>query len=227
MIQSQRQSRISRPFGPVASLAVSCILAWILAPSGMNAQRSPARTPLTVPTIVKAMQDRQLPTSGVEVRLAIPMTSARPDPALEIQEVTVINQHGLRLRMACLDRLECIPFFAFVTYPEPLDPATFQLKASRHVSIGAKPEPETRAVAEAPVRSTPSKLLDSTKPPLLRSGSPATLDFDADRVHVRVEVICLESGTTGDSIHVTTRDHKQIYLAEIVAPKALKGTLKR
>ena len=94
-------------------------------------------------------------------------------------------------------------------------------------NIAIQSLPAARPVAAAPALATANKGVASSEAPVLRSGSPATLDFDEERVHVRVQVICLESGATGDKIRVTTRDHKQIYVAEIVAPRALKGTLTR
>ena len=59
----------------------------------------------------------------------------------------------------------------------------------------------------------------------LRSGSPATLEIEGDRLHIRMDVICLENGVIGDKVRVSSRDHKQVYTAQIITPALLKGTL--
>ena len=59
----------------------------------------------------------------------------------------------------------------------------------------------------------------------IKQGAPAILLLDGEHVHVTLSVICLESGTPGQKIRVTTGDRKQIYLAEVVDANRLKGTL--
>ena len=205
----------------------TCIIASLFAAPLANAQDVHARSPLTPSQIVAAMQDRQVPVQGVQIRLAIPITSTVVHPALEVQDITPLNQHDVRLRIACHDRSECLPFFAIASYTDTIDLAAFGIKSGHHTVPATRPAAATKLDAETSAPPPSFKPLNQAQSPLLRSGSSATLDFDGDRVHVRVAVICLQSGTTGDTIRVTTRDHKQIYLAEIVAPNALKGTLTR
>lgn len=180
------------------------------------AQAIPPRPVLTAAQVIAAMQDRQLPTDGVEVRLAADITSAVTRPALEIQSMVPLNAHEVRLRITCRDRSECLPFFAVATYSQAIDPTALE-----HDS-------KLRAAAATSVASTTTTPIAPVLTPVtMRIGSPATLDFDEARVHVRVDVICLENGASGDRIRVTTRDHKQIYVAEILSPGNLKGTLTR
>lgn len=226
MFQGLLKSEASRT-GRFLRAGVTCIVASIFAASLANAQDVPARSLLTTPQIVAAMQDRRVPTQGVQIRLAVPITSTVVHPTLEIQAIAPLNQHDVRMRVACRDRSECLPFFAIASYAEAIDLTAFGIKPGHQSAPPAQPSPATKIDAQTSAPPPSYQPLNQAQPSLLRSGSPATLDFDGDRVHVRVAVICLQSGTTGDTIRVTTRDHKQIYLAEIVAPNALKGTLTR
>jgi hypothetical protein len=49
--------------------------------------------------------------------------------------------------------------------------------------------------------------------------------LDSDRVHIRLSVICLESGVPGQTIRVTGKDRKLVYRAEVIDGSLLKGRL--
>jgi len=59
----------------------------------------------------------------------------------------------------------------------------------------------------------------------VRSGSPATLMLDSDRVHIRLSVICLENGAPGQRIRVTGKDHRLVFTAQVIDGSLLKGRL--
>lgn len=218
MVQSRHQCKRSWTFERVLGLAAGALCAWNSASLAAKADEARHRAPVMPAEIVKTMEERQMPTRGVQVRLAAAITAAVQKPRLEIETVMPVSPRELRMRMACSDRSQCLPFFAIATYPEDVNPATLAIKPEHLVSVGDHPEP----AAHAP--SVSSGAAGQGVAPMLRSGSPATLGFDAERVHVRIAVICLESGGAGDKIRVTTRDRKQVYVAEIVAPTLLKGT---
>jgi len=224
MVQSSRQCKRFLIVDRLLWLAAAGICAWSTAAASANAEEARPRVLLGPSQIVSEMQNRQLPTRGVQVRLAAPVTAASPNPRLEIEAVTLLSAHEMRLRMACSDRSQCLPFFAIATYPETMDPVTVAINPGRQPAGGEQPAPSAKPVAGSSAASASASTADPAEKPILRSGSPATLDFDGDRVHVRIEVICLQSGAAGDKIRVTTRDHKQVYVAEIVAPTLLKGT---
>jgi len=218
MVHRLRQNKMSGVVDRLLWLMAASICLCSSASSSAIAQAAHGRFPLSTAQIVDAMRERQMLTEGVQLRLSVPITTIAANPLLEVQDIAPVNAHEFRLRIACRDRSECLPFFATATYPGATGTSASHAKADQ------QPVP---ARSLPPAASTAIKGASSGETPLLRSGSPATLDFDGERVHVRVEVICLESGATGDKIRVATRDHKQIYVAEIVAPRALKGTLTR
>jgi flagella basal body P-ring formation protein FlgA len=56
----------------------------------------------------------------------------------------------------------------------------------------------------------------------MRAGAHATLLLDDDRSHIQIAVISLENGIAGHSIRVSTPDHKQVYVAEVVNASLLR-----
>jgi hypothetical protein len=224
MFCSPRYDEESRTVVRMLRYTAACVCAWSLAILIADGQEVRPRFLLASSQIVSAMEERQLPTRGVQVRLAAPITAAIANPQLEVLAISLLSPHEMRLRLTCRDRSLCLSFFAIATYPEAVNPSVLKIKPDGEPSEIAKYAPASKAVADVPAASLPVKQAGSGLPPILHSGSPASLDFDEERVHVRIEVICLESGAVGDKIRVTTRDHKQIYVAEIVTPVLLKGT---
>jgi flagella basal body P-ring formation protein FlgA len=56
----------------------------------------------------------------------------------------------------------------------------------------------------------------------MRAGTHATMLMDDDRSHIQIAVISLENGVAGHSIRVTSPDHKQVYVAEVVNASLLR-----
>ena len=202
----------------------ACALMWGFSAQAENVPKIPSRFSLTPSQIVDEMQHRQLPTSEVQVRLAAPITSATANPPLEIQAVAMLSSHQVRLRMTCRDRSECLPFFATATYPRELSASSISMKQDDPSSSRILPRSAAEAATEIPAVSAIQKQIGPVGQLMMRSGSPATLELDQDRVHIHIEVICLESGVAGDKIRVTSHDHKQVYFAKIVSPTLLKGS---
>jgi hypothetical protein len=187
-----------------------------------SAQALPTRFAIEAPQVMRAMEAASLPAEGVEVKLAAPITTSRANALIEVKTVTSIGHHAVRLRLACRDHSECIPFFAEVTFPDSVDVTRlYGVKTSRVAAV------------QSPESANPASVSDSApKPPaivaaVLRAGSPAMLAFDADRIHIRLEVISLQTGSEGSHIRVSSLDHKQIYVAQVVTPTLLKGELLR
>ena len=47
----------------------------------------------------------------------------------------------------------------------------------------------------------------------------------ADRVHIRLSVICLQNGAPGQMIRVTGKDRKLVFTAQVIDGNLLKGRL--
>ena len=175
-----------------------------------------------------AMQYRQLPVEGVQVKLCAPMTASSPNPMLDIQTMTLVGQHGAQLRVACRTRGECLPFYVSVTWPEGADavhvPAGLAHQGARTRAEVPSPPSGARLPSQELQAFGPSPDEDRTVNPKVRAGSPATLVIEDRKVHIRLRVVYLEGGATGDKVRVATLDRKQAFKAEIVTPGLLKGS---
>ena len=191
-------------------------LMWICVLVGMPAMAQTARRfPVSSEQVLAAMRARGWEVQGVQVTMAAPMTAAVADPALAIQTITMLGTHEARLRMVCRAQAACLPFFATAVWPESTESTSLPQALMGH---GAREKETLRAAEPVFAGVEPGQ-------PKLRVGTAATLLIDVERIHIRVQVVCLEGGVPGDKIRVTTRDHKQAYMAEIVTPTMLKGSL--
>jgi flagella basal body P-ring formation protein FlgA len=80
-------------------------------------------------------------------------------------------------------------------------------------------EPAGRATHQSiasPAALKPKKVIT------MRAGTHATMLMDDDRSHIQIAVISLENGIAGHSIRVTSPDHKQVYVAEVVNASLLR-----
>jgi flagella basal body P-ring formation protein FlgA len=68
----------------------------------------------------------------------------------------------------------------------------------------------------------PPAALKPKKVITMRAGTHATMLMDDDRSHIQIAVISLENGIAGHSIRVTSPDHKQVYVAEVVNASLLR-----
>ncbi|ADW70905.1 hypothetical protein [Granulicella tundricola] len=182
------------------------------------AQKVDIRFPLTPDQIIAAMQVRQLPVEGVKVILSAPITAAVSAPVLEIQTIALVNNHTAQLKMSCRDHRECLPFYVNAVWPETSPNLVLPASVKQE---GRSKQPNLLLSSGAPASDSSTR---SSAPTTLRVGSAAMLMMDHDRVHVRLRVVCLDGGITGDKVRVTTPDRKQAYVAEIVTPTLLKGS---
>jgi len=216
--------------------AASCLAAWALAPAAANGQASvpigvlrsaqviPARFPITPAQIAGAMLRRQLPTKDARIVIAAPVTALSENAPLELQSMQMLSPHEIRLRLSCRNPAQCLSFFAVATYPEAIALAA----ADTNQAASASAEANSADLAAIPATATPAietPRKQAARELTLRSGAPVTLQMDGDRIHIFLQVVSLEGGATGDKIRVATRDHKETYVAKIVTPTLVKGTL--
>ena len=185
-----------------------------------SAQAVSTRFAIENPQVVRAMAAASLPVEAVEVKIAAPITSVKANTVIEVESVSPIGHHAVRLRLECRDS-ECLPFFAEVTFPDAVDVTKLRgLKTSRDAAVQGSQTASQTSVSESSSKPAPARDV-----PTLRAGAPATLVFDEDRIHIRLEVISLQAGRAGSRVRVSSPDHKQIYVAEVVTPTLVKGEL--
>jgi hypothetical protein len=187
------------------------------------AEGRPPRFLVTSAQIMTAMQSRQLPTEGVEVKMPATITSSVAGPSLEIQSIVLLNARTAQIKMTCRNHADCLPFYVSASWPEEsavpaIQTSTLRAASSAQAGTVQEQQPSAKASGSKP------DALKTEEPQAIHAGNTVMLLMDQNRVHIRVKVICLESGAAGDKVRVTTPDHKQAYVAEIVSPTLLKGS---
>lgn len=180
----------------------------------VSAQVVSARFVIEASQVTAAMREAKLPVEGAMVNLSAPVNSSVAGAQIEIESAAVIGPHEIRLRAACHDRSQCLPFFAGATFPDTVDLSKLHLARFSQASADRPADHTSQASAQK-------------SGSVLRAGASATLEFEADRIHVKLGVICLQAGSVGSRIRVSSLDHKQTYMAEVVTPSLLKGELQK
>jgi hypothetical protein len=189
------------------------------ASGGLLRAQAPKRFPVTSGQVLAAMQGHTWHLDDVEVRIAAPVTATVPAPELEIESVSLRAGHEALVRVACRHHAECLPFFASAVWTTNEPPLAAYAKLARGAGATSGNMDE---VAWFATEHTSGNV---HTPPMIRSGSRATLLLDAGHIHIRLQVVCAQGGNLGDRIRVTTTDRKQVYVAEVLTPELLKGEL--
>jgi hypothetical protein len=141
-----------------------------------------------------------------QVTLLTDVVATKVSPALKVRSIERWSNERMMARLECENREECLPFFVGLRMG----------RGSTTASTG-------NLVEGSPLFS--SGPAGSSKAFVVRSGSPATLMLDSDRVHIRLSVICLENGSPGQVIRVTGKDHRLVFTAQVIDGSLLKGRL--
>jgi len=185
---------------------IPLLLFAALSMPGLGRAQVQDRFVLTPAQVAHALQETGRNIDAGQVTLPARVVASVPSPALDIVAIQPAVQSRLiphptaraLVRLACRQPGDCLPFYALV---RGLEPAA--------VTSASKPS----RVAVNPQRA------QFTMP----AGTRATLVMDDNRSHIEVSVISLQNGMAGHWIRVASRDHKQIYYAEIVNANLLRG----
>jgi hypothetical protein len=192
-----------------ALLAFTTIL--ITSATFLRGQEQPRLYPIATESVVGAMGARGLTVDGVRVTLAAPVEASVENPVLDLAAVTPTGERSAQLLVTCRTRSQCPSFYASVKWDTR--PAMGALAA---------PAGNFRQVSQPLQRRADS---DSLSAVAVRAGARTELEIDGERVHIRLPVICLQSGVAGDRIHVSTIDRKQTFEAEVVDSSLMKARL--
>ena len=176
------------------------LLLAMLAPPAL-AEPNAARMRISSSQVAGALQAAGWKISAAQVKFLSQVTSDRAEPGLEVVEVSKWREDQGKARLRCHDRHACLPFFVLI---EGVD--------SNVVGAGTSSSVQKIALGSAPV------------PPLMRSGDHVAMVFADKALRIRIPVICLQSGSRGQTIRVTSEDHKRFFKAEVVAPGVLRAT---
>ena len=157
------------------------------------------RNPVTQAQVAAALSNAGTPVTPGQVTLMADVVATTNRPSLQVDSVQARGDRQVRVRMSCATAQECLPFIVEVNVPWGSAPHAF-------------------TSARAPRNR-------ETAPIVVRSGSAATLLIDQGRIHIRLQVVCMESGAMGQTIRVQDRISKRIYLAQIADETRLRGGL--
>lgn len=207
---------------PMQLLTCGCVFGF----AGPLHAQSPARFPVMPEQVRLAMQGRNWPVEGVQVRLAAVITATVAKPSLEIDSVAPGAAHNAMLRLACRVHTECLPFFASVVWPADLPVPSLSVRTESTSRSAFGGHVADTGTADSPELQAGSiSATNAPAPPAVHAGSPATLLLNGARIHIRLHVVFAQGGHVGDTVRVTTPDRKQVYVAEVLTPELLQGEL--
>jgi hypothetical protein len=176
----------------------------LAAAAALSAAAAPVRDAITAAQIAAAISEAGMKVSARQVTLLTDVVSTGSAPILKVQSMEPWSNHQIKVRLSCARREECLPFFVAI---RDNDQNLLQLVSE-----------DARGSSTARSRPDPNSLV-------VRSGTPATLLIDGERIHINLSVICLENGVPGQTIRATSMDHKQTYSAVVVDGTLLRGRL--
>ncbi|MGA2727697.1 MAG: flagella basal body P-ring formation protein FlgA [Terracidiphilus sp.] len=179
---------------------LSCMVVGVAACSAAAAQ---ARYVISTDQIAATMSRMGMQVSPQQVMLLSDVVATKMSPILKVRSIERWDDQRMMARMECQNQGECLPFFVGL----------------RTNQGNATPASGSSSQAYSSGPGLPSKAF------VVRSGSPATLMLDSERVHIRLSVICLQNGAPGQMIRVTGKDRKLVFTAQVIDGGLLKGRL--
>ena len=158
--------------------------------------------------ILFALAARGVPIRSAEVEFLTPIVLSHPRATLKVARIERWQADSALARIACAAAGECVPFLVIVHWSDPLE---------REAALGPAPKDLL------PARTF--RQVEPAKPMLVRAGESATLLLENAKMHIATPIICLQSGSQGQQIRVSSLDHKRVALAEVVEPGVLRGRL--
>ncbi|MGP8258700.1 MAG: hypothetical protein ACLQM6_01975 [Acidobacteriaceae bacterium] len=175
---------------------------FLSAAMAMPALAASGRVPITVDQVAAAINSAGMKVSAGQVVLLTDVVATSSAPQLKVESIERWGDHRMKFRLNCVKSEECLPFFVAVQWSqEEATPPEFADHSSTAISL-AKPGSSSYT---------------------LRAGSPAVLLLEGDHIHIQLPVVCLENGAIGQTIRVTSPDHRQTYTAEVGDGAVLRG----
>ena len=164
-----------------------------------------ARYPISRDQVAAAVSRLGMQVAPEQVTLLADVSATTSAPTLTVRSIEPWSNHRMTARIECENSEQCLPFF---------------------VSLGMEPDAASQAGAAVAHANLPkTSTVSSSRKFAVLSGTPATLLLDGERVHIKLSVVCLESGVRGQTIRVTDRDRKMVFHAQVVESGLLKGSL--
>ena len=177
----------------------------LLSPIYVQAQAAAVRVPLSKAAVAQTLQSAGIPVQEKQITLPFEVATESAKPTLLVSGLEALASARLRVRLACGDPHDCLPFFAIV---QCADDSAAKIAASTH--IGSSSEP-----------TLPIK----TSAPALRPGDHAMLLLEDSQMQISLPVLSIDGGKLGSTVRVSSLDRKQTYVATVVDAQVVRGTL--
>jgi hypothetical protein len=188
-------------------LIFGCI---VFAAVAWPAMAAPARYAISTEQVASAVGKMGVKIDPSQVTLLTDVVAASPSSALQVRSVEQLGSNRFMARLECTNGEDCLPFMASVRVDR--EEAAQLVTASSKLSLLKDSSAETTSQPR-------------NKPILIRGGSHAVLQMDGAHIHIRIPVICLQSGSEGQTVRATGTDRRQIYAAKVVGDGLLQGSL--
>jgi hypothetical protein len=163
-----------------------------------------AQNAITTEQVAAAMSSAGLNTSAKQVVLLTDVVASTNAPTLKVESMEHWGDRGMKVRLSCAKPEECLPFFVAIRGSQAQAAPPYVADHSSAAILRAKSDSNSFVV---------------------RAGSRETLLLEGGHVHIQLPVVCLENGSVGQTIRVTTLDRKQTYTAQVSGNSMLRGRL--
>jgi flagella basal body P-ring formation protein FlgA len=177
------------------------------------AQPVPVRDVISPQQIADAMSVAGIAVTPAQIEVLSGSIHAKVNATLRVVSVREQSSGAITVKLRCQNNDQCLPFYVFVH-------GVAGMASGTSSGVGGR-------VGQALITTSAQKVsaLTLSGPAIVRSGDRATLILESADSHMRLPVVCLQSGAMGEMIHVSSPDHRQFFDAEVVGSGMLKGKL--
>lgn len=190
-------------------LSAGCSLLALAAAAStipLQAQTPGERFPLTGAVVAAALNRTGLAVVATQIDLPSPLSAATKEPQLRVTMADLLPDGRLRVRLACQQTGDCMPFLATVRLPSAPESLTAMANLQKTVKTASTP-------------------IHPAATGHLLAGQHATLLMEDNRMRIALEVISIDSGVPGSEVRVSSLDRKQTFRAVVVDAGTVRGTL--
>jgi hypothetical protein len=191
---------------PIRTIFKFVGIALLFIPMIVNAGETSnyAHVPISREQVADAMVTAGLTADGTQVELLSMVSAKIASPSLQVVSISRTTAGTVGVRLRCRQNGVCLPFYVLVH--SKTSAASPRLKADGEVPAGS-PQGIAKAASE------------------IHGGERATLILENADLRISLPVICMQSGSHGQRIRVTSKDGLRFFEGEVIGAGMLKGSL--
>jgi hypothetical protein len=180
------------------------ILTSMILGAAVASAAAPGRYPISTEQIAATVNRMGMQITPAQVTLLSEVVATTTAPQLAVRSIEPWGNQRMMARLECASREQCLPFL---------------------VGIQTGEGNTAELAGLLPKANSPATSAIGSKAYAVRTGSPAVLELEGERVHIRIAVVCLENGTLGQTVRVSVKDRHLVYVAQVVDNNIVKGKL--